>query len=226
VVWRDMCTNLLSTARAAVERGGMENEWFKIVDAEGCEGWFRNPPADLSIVEVKLETGQLLTMPRAYVRVTENGSFRFDRAFSELLAMSSGSEAVIPVIEEELEIGKRSVPRERVRVRTSVSTHDEVVDLPLTTEELRVERVPIGRTVDAASTPEQRGDTLIIPVYEEVLFVEKRLVLREEVHVTRARREEHAPQRVTLRKEEVAIERTPLTAEPATDQQVQSRPGF
>ena len=49
-------------------------------------------------------------------------------------------------------------------------------------------------------------DTLIIPVLEEVLVVEKRLLLKEEVRITK-REETHTPQRVTLRREEAAVER-------------------
>ena len=52
----------------------------------------------------------------------------------------------------------------------------------------------------------QEGDTLIVPVLEEVLVVEKRLLLKEEVRITRTRTEVHSPQAVTLRSEEAVIE--------------------
>jgi stress response protein YsnF len=44
---------------------------------------------------------------------------------------------------------------------------------------------------------------------EEVLVVEKRLMLREEIHIRQQRIETHQPQRVTLRSEEVQVERVP-----------------
>jgi stress response protein YsnF len=44
-------------------------------------------------------------------------------------------------------------------------------------------------------------------VLEEVLVVEKRLLLKEEVRITKRRIETHMPQRVILRREEVAVER-------------------
>jgi len=94
-----------------------------------------------------------------------------------------------------------------------------VVDLALTKEDLEISRVPVGRPVDGPSAPREEGDTLIVPIYEEVLFVEKRLVLREEMHVRRVRHEEHAPQQVTLRKEEITIERIPLEAIAAAESQ-------
>jgi len=69
--------------------------------------------------------------------------------------------------------------------------------------------VPVGRVVEAMEGPREEGDTLIFPVYDEVLVVEKRLVLREEVRLRRSRRAQHEQQRVTLRREDVQIERSP-----------------
>jgi stress response protein YsnF len=54
---------------------------------------------------------------------------------------------------------------------------------------------------------------MIIPLLEEVLVIEKRLILREEVHIKKRHREVHAPQEVLLRKEEVEIERKSFPAE-------------
>jgi stress response protein YsnF len=48
---------------------------------------------------------------------------------------------------------------------------------------------------------------MIVPILEEVLVVEKRLMVKEEIHITKQRVEKHAPQRVTLRREEAVIER-------------------
>jgi stress response protein YsnF len=52
------------------------------------------------------------------------------------------------------------------------------------------------------------GDTLIIPVIEEVLVVEKKLLLKEEVHITKYVGETQQEKTVTLRSEEVSVERT------------------
>jgi uncharacterized protein (TIGR02271 family) len=82
-----------------------------------------------------------------------------------------------------------------------------VVDLPLEKEEVEVERVAVGRVVETAPEIRREGDTLIVPLVEEVLVVEKRLVLREEVRVTTRRSQTRQPQRVMLRSEEAEIER-------------------
>ena len=130
------------------------------------------------------------------------------------LEHGGGAAAVVPVIAEELHVGRRSVETGRVRVTKLVREQQEVVDQPTVTEQVTVERVPINRVVEQAPAPRQEGDTLILPVLEEVVVVERRLVLKEEVRITRRSTESHNPQTVTLRSEDVKIERIPADGDP------------
>ncbi len=54
-------------------------------------------------------------------------------------------------------------------------------------EEYNIERVAVGKIVTDTPVQRQEGDTLILPVTEEVLVTEKRLLLREEIRITRRR---------------------------------------
>jgi uncharacterized protein (TIGR02271 family) len=193
-----------------------KQEWYPIVDAEGRRGRFASATSSEASLQVLLDSGERLQVPRSSVQADGGGAYRFAHNFASLVGAASDREIVFPVVAEVVEVERRSVPRERVTLRTTVSTHEEVVDVSRTREDLQVERVAIGRVVETASAPRQEGDTLIVPVYEEVIVVEKRLLLREEVHVKRVRSEEHAPQTVSLRKEEVTVERTDLRAPPAS----------
>lgn len=65
----------------------------------------------------------------------------------------------------------------------------------------------MGHVVSEAAPVRYEGDTMIIPLYEEVLVVSKQLVLVEEVRIRTQRSERHEPQPVTLRREEVSVER-------------------
>jgi uncharacterized protein (TIGR02271 family) len=112
----------------------------------------------------------------------------------------------IPVVQEHAEVGKRTVETGRVRVSKQITEQEERIDQPLLREEVEVRRVPIGRPVQTMPEPRQEGETMIIPVVEEVLI--RQLVLKEEVHITRRRKEEHHPESVMLRKEEIVIDRT------------------
>ena len=123
------------------------------------------------------------------------------------LERSGGAAAVVPVIAEEVQVGRRTVETGRVRVTKLVREQQEVVDQPTVTEHVTVERVPVNRVVEQAPAPRQEGDTLILPVLEEVLVVERRLVLKEEVRITKRSTESRNPQTVTLRSEDVKVER-------------------
>ena len=93
-----------------------------------------------------------------------------------------------------------------VRLTKRVTEREETVDEPLLRADVQVERVPINRVVTEAPQARQEGDTLVVPILEEVLVVEKRLMLKEEVRITRTQTEVHQPQAVTLRMEEAVIE--------------------
>ena len=83
---------------------------------------------------------------------------------------------------------------------------EAIVDEPLGTEQVEVERVVLDRWVEAPVPVRQEGDTTIITLHEEVIVVEKRLKATEEVHLIRRQTTRSAPQQVTLRREEVVIE--------------------
>lgn len=117
------------------------------------------------------------------------------------------STATLPLVEEALSVGKREVVTGRVRVRTATDHREELVTSDLSSERVEVERVPVDREVDVAPEIRQEGDVTIVPIVEEVLVVEKRLVLTEEVHIRRTRTVEHVETPVVLRKQEAFVER-------------------
>jgi uncharacterized protein (TIGR02271 family) len=117
------------------------------------------------------------------------------------------SEMILPLIAEELEISKRLKEAGRLRISKRVNSTASIVDEQLRNEHYEVKRVPVNQTIDKPVEPRQEGDTLIFPILEEVLVVEKRLVLVEEVHVTRRIEEKRERHEVDLRKEEIEIER-------------------
>lgn len=127
------------------------------------------------------------------------------------MARRSAAEAVervtVPVIEERAVVRKRKKVTGAVRVRTVVREREELVDEPLATEEVEVERVPVDRWVEAPVPVRQEGDTTIVTLHEEVVVVERRLRATEEVRITRRRTTRRASERVVLRREEAVAER-------------------
>ena len=114
----------------------------------------------------------------------------------------------IPVVEEQVRINKKTVETGRVNIYKDVHEEDVTVDVPTVHEEVNVERVPVNEYVDSAPpSVRYEGDVMIIPVLHEELVLVKRLKLVEELHVTKRKIETHEAQHVTLRKEEVNVNR-------------------
>lgn len=115
----------------------------------------------------------------------------------------------IPVIQEELQLGRRVVDTGRgVRLRKTVTEETLHVEEALQRQELQIEHVPVNAWIDGAPpVRRQEGDTLIIPVLEEVLVVQKRLRLTEEIRITAKAHTHTVSEQVVLRKEHVAVER-------------------
>ena len=94
-------------------------------------------------------------------------------------------EHVIPLIAEELEVGKRTVETGVVRLHKHTEERIETVEAPLTRLRYQVEHVPIDRVITEEPAVRYEGETTIYPVLEENLVVVRELRLREEVRVTR-----------------------------------------
>lgn len=114
---------------------------------------------------------------------------------------------IIQVVEERAIVRKRTTLTEGARVRTVVHEAQEVIDEPLATEDIEVERRPLDRWVDASVPVRHEGDVTIVTLVEEVLVVDKRLRATEEIRITKRRSVRHEPQHVTLRREEAVVER-------------------
>jgi uncharacterized protein (TIGR02271 family) len=115
---------------------------------------------------------------------------------------------VLPLHGEALTVTRRKVETGRVHISTVTTTHDALVDELLAREQVEIERIPVGRVVETPPTVRNEGYTTIIPVVEDVVFVEKRIFLKEEVHIRRVRRTEHHRETVVLREQEAVIKRS------------------
>ena len=114
---------------------------------------------------------------------------------------------VVPVVREELHADAVPVVTGGVRVTKRIESHDEVVEQELRKSRVEVKRVKTDRVVDGPQQPRRQGNTLIIPVVEEVLRVEKSWVLSEEIHITEIEERETVQNTVTLMHEEAQVER-------------------
>jgi stress response protein YsnF len=113
---------------------------------------------------------------------------------------------VVPLVEEEARLERRTVSAGRVRIQVTADVLEEVATATLDGEEVEVVRVPVDRVVtDIPKTRMENGVT-IVPILEEVLVVSKQLVLREELHIHRRTKSETVEVPVSLRKQRAIVQ--------------------
>ena len=124
--------------------------------------------------------------------------------------------AVLPLYAEQIVVVRRKL-EQKVQVSLCTVSREHPVDELLTHERVEIERVPIGREIDAVPADRQEGDTTIIPVVEEVVVVHRQLVLKEEIRMRRVRIMEHHRETVSLREQEATVERDEPAASSAVN---------
>jgi uncharacterized protein (TIGR02271 family) len=116
---------------------------------------------------------------------------------------------VLQLFGEEVTVERETVETGRVRIATVTHTRDHLIDELLARTNVEVRRVPIGRVIDAIPPVKNDADVTVIPIVEETLVVERRLVLKEEVHIQRRKTIERFQETVQLRHQTAEITRIP-----------------
>lgn len=111
----------------------------------------------------------------------------------------------IPVVEEELQVGKREVEQGGVRVSSRVEERPVEEQVNLREEHVRVERRPVDRPVGNAENAFQEG-TIEITERAEVPVVAKQARVVEEVVIGKEVSERTETVRDTVRKTDVNVE--------------------
>ena len=185
--------------------------------------------ANENLYAVQLGSGETIFIPADQLTTVAPNKFRFARSFRDAYRENSDTlqhtdptknnlaaidartnergEIVVPLIAEEIVIGKKTVETGGIRVHKTVREDVQRIDEPIIREHLDVERVPINQFVETAPAIRYEGDVMIVPVLEEVVVTQKRLLLREEIHLTKRREEIANVQEVTLRREEISLEK-------------------
>jgi uncharacterized protein (TIGR02271 family) len=112
----------------------------------------------------------------------------------------------VPVSEEELDVVKRDREAGEVRLHKEVITEKKQIEVPVTREEVRVERGPVSGRDVAAGDRAFQDETVSMPLHEEEVEIRKRPVVKEEVRLKKERVTEQRAAEADLRKERVEIE--------------------
>ena len=119
--------------------------------------------------------------------------------------MSREREEVIPVVKEELDVGKRATER-RYRVKSYVIERPVEKKVTVRDERVEIEHRPISRTGDLRM-PEER-EIEVVERHEEP-FAEKRVTANEEIVVRKEVVERPETVRGTVRETKVEVEKEP-----------------
>lgn len=131
-------------------------------------------------------------------------------AHANLNARTEGDQLIIPVIQEQIVIDKQVIETGKVRVRKTVSEETASLNIPLIQESYDVQRVPAQQVLDSPPGVRYEGDTIVVPVMREVIIIEKKYELIEEVRLTKRTTAIPHVQDITLLKEHVQVERVRL----------------
>jgi stress response protein YsnF len=122
---------------------------------------------------------------------------------------NKSSEVKVPVHAEEAVIHTQLRERGRVRISKNHEKDNVVVMAQAVSRDVVVERVSVDRFVDEPTGIRREGETLVIPVFEEVPVVVMKTKLKEEVRVTTRTTTQSRRTPVAIRRETVTIDRIP-----------------
>lgn len=125
-----------------------------------------------------------------------------------------GDHQTLSLVGEEAIAHVREVDRGKVLIHKRVETMPHEAQVEVGTDRVDIERVPVNEEYDSAPGTRQEGDTLIVPVVEEVLVVSKRYRVVEEVHVRKVRDVETQILQEELRREVVDVEEVDEQGQP------------
>ncbi len=148
---------------------------------------------------IELDNAQTMVIPATDIGIQPDGT----------LYLASLSKLPSTTPEQPL-IGETRAPDARLRVTRRIESEEQVIDEAVQQGEVDVVRVPINRLIDKSPEIRQEGDTTVIPVVGEVLVVEKRLVLQEEVRITRRQGTARKPQTVNVQRQTVDVQQQPV----------------
>jgi len=141
------------------------------------------------------------------------------RTGMQQVELRSGERMLVQLREEQLYAVKEWVEAGAILVRKGVETSTQSIPVEVLHEEVAVERVAVNRVLAQGETavPREEGNVLIVPVVHEELVVMKRLVVKEELHITKRRVSEQREVSDTVRRETLTLDSEGMAQVPTRD---------
>jgi hypothetical protein len=172
-----------------------ELQGFPLVTSSGRKGRVFRASRFLdrsNVNKVELEDGTETSVLATDLKVQPDGTFLLEDK-----AMDGASEPARETAPAPPPV-RPADPAPTTRIERTAPGGDVLFNEPLFSEDVHIERVPVNRIISGPAQTRQEGDTTIIPVVEEVITIQKRILLREEVRITRKRSEIREPRRIRM----------------------------
>jgi uncharacterized protein (TIGR02271 family) len=197
---------------------------------EGITGWFKRmfgqeDETDRTVYETAVRSGNTIlsvevnneNLDTAADILNRHSPIDVHRDFGETPAASARvatapvtdvttDQRAIPVVQEELQVGKRSVPRGGVRIYSRVLEQPVEETVRLRQERVAVERQPVDRPVTEADLRAATDKVVEVKEYAEEPIVSKQARVVEEVRVGKEATERAETIRDTVRHTDVRVE--------------------
>jgi len=163
---------------------------------------------------IVLDSGREIRVPSDALEIAPDGTFTVAGSYgSDADAVTTAVSAeernpeTVTVTSATMVSGSRDEVIVAAPNRPDAAEKGRVVDLDqqLFSEDVSIERVPVNRLVNEIPETRSEGDVMIIPVVEEVVTVQKRLLLKEEVRVHRRRTESRQARQIVVDGDEMRI---------------------
>lgn len=128
------------------------------------------------------------------------------RSNTDTFESNDNTSHIIPVIEENLEVGKREVETGGARIRSRIVENPVEEQVRLRSEHINVERNPVNRQTTEAEFNTFADGTLEMTEHKEVPVVEKQTWVKEEISLNKEIEETQETIRDTVRSTEVDVE--------------------
>ncbi len=133
-------------------------------------------------------------------------AYTADQVRQERDRLSNQGEVAMPVVEEQLQVGKRAVQRGGVRVYTRVTERPVEETINLREEQVRVDRRPVDRAVSEADLAAVREGAVEVTTPGEEAVVSKQARVVEEVVVGKEATERTETVHGTVQRTDVEVE--------------------
>ena len=175
------------------------------------------PPNEAAYYQNEVQAGRTMVLVEAHGHSQEASAIlhRFGAYDASNSAQSNAKDRVIPLRQEILQVQKQWVDTGEVIIRKEVITEEKTFTVPVTREELVIERRPsgsnlanssgdtMGATLDEALP---NGGTLRIVLHEEQVHIEKYPVVKEEILISKRVLQETQHISETVKHEEASLE--------------------